>query len=118
MTHAFEHPIAQLLAALVLGTVAVTAAGLANAADDKASARKDCQIIERSGSAGISPGSVSSSVIAGGGKVSAQSSGGNSVTVHSGDGSVSSSVATTGSGGSTIVTHSDGSCVIYRNKKE
>ena len=113
MTHAFEHPLAQLLAAFTLGAMAVAAAGIANAADEK-----DCKVIERLAAAGSQSGSISSSVTAGGGKVSAQSTGGNSVTVHSGNGNVASSVTTTGSGGSTIVTHSDGSCVIYRNKKE
>ncbi|MBV9346877.1 MAG: hypothetical protein JO245_02765 [Pseudolabrys sp.] len=113
MTHALEHPLAQLVTAFVLGAMAVAAAGLANAADDK-----NCKVIERPASAADKSGTISSSVTAGGGQVSANSTGGNSVTVHSGNGSVASSVATTGSGGSTIVTNSDGSCVIYRTKKE
>lgn len=113
MTFAFEHPLVQLIGAFTLGAMAVAAAGIANAANEK-----DCKVIERPAAAASQSGTVSSSVTAGGGKVSAHSTGGNSVTVHSGNGSVASSVTTTGSGGSTIVTNSDGSCVIYRNKKD
>jgi hypothetical protein len=81
---------------------------------------KNCKIVERDASKSPDDGTLSSSVTAGGGKVSAHSSGGNSVTMHSGNGSVSSSVTTTGSGGrgQTVVTNSDGSCTIYRDKEK
>jgi len=82
---------------------------------------KNCKIVERDASAKSSDGALSSSVTAGGGKVTAHTSGGNSVTMNSGGGSVSSSVSTTtGSGGhsQTVVTHSDGSCTIYRDKEK
>ena len=81
---------------------------------------KNCKIVERDASAKSSDGTLSSSVTAGGGRVTAHTSGGNSVTMNSGGGSVSSSVSTTtGSGGrtQTVVTHSDGSCTIYRDKE-
>ena len=82
---------------------------------------KNCKIIERDASAQSSDGTLSSSVTAGGGKVTAHTSGGNSVTMNSGGGSVSSSISTTtGSGGrsQTVVTNSDGSCTIYRDKEK
>ena len=86
------------------------------AADDS----KNCKIVERDASQADNSGTLSSSVTAGGGKVSAHSTGGNSVTMNSGNGSVSSSVSTTGSGGrgQTVVTNSDGSCTIYRDKEK
>lgn len=94
----------------------VAAAGLpAFAANDE-----NCKIVEREASTDNS-GTLSSSVTAGGGKVTAHTSGGNSVTMNSGNGSVSSSV-TTGSGpggrSQTVVTNSDGSCTIYRDKEK
>ena len=86
------------------------------AADDD----KNCKIVERDVPAEKS-GSLSSSVTAGGGKVTAHTSGGNSITMNSGNGSVSSSV-TTGSSSDgrsqTVVTNSDGSCTIYRDKEK
>jgi len=85
------------------------------AADDS----KNCKIVERDASQADNSGTLSSSVTAGGGKVTAHSSGPNSVTMNSGNGSVSSSVTTTGSGhGQTVVTNSDGSCTIYRDKEK
>ena len=62
-------------------------------------------------------GALTSSVTAGGGKVSGHTTGGNSVTVHSGDGTSSSSVTTSssGNGGSTTVTSANGDCTIYVN---
>ena len=81
---------------------------------------KNCKIVERDASQADNSGALSSSVTAGGGKVTAHSTGGNSVTMNSGNGSVSSSVTTTGSGGrgQTVVTNSDGSCTIYRDKEK
>jgi len=86
------------------------------AADDS----KNCKIVERDAGPADNSGALSSSVTAGGGKVTAHSSGPNSVTMNSGNGSVSSSVTTTGSGGhgQTVVTNSDGSCTIYRDKEK
>jgi hypothetical protein len=85
------------------------------AADDK-----NCKIVERDASQADNSGTLSSSVTAGGGKVTGHSTGGNTITTHSGNGSVSSSVTTTGSGGhgQTVVTNSDGSCTIYRDKEK
>ena len=98
-------------AAVIVFAVAMPAL----AADDQ-----NCKIVERDASTGNS-GTLSSSVTAGGGKVTANTSGGNSVTMNSGNGSVSSSV-TTGSGpggrSQTVVTNSDGSCTIYRDKEK
>jgi hypothetical protein len=86
-------------------------------ADDADS--KNCKIIERPAGSADNSGTLSSSVTAGGGKVTGHSTGGNTVTMNSGNGSVSSSV-TTGSGGhgQTVVTNSDGSCTIYRDKEK
>lgn len=73
-----------------------------------------CKVVERKG--GTPPGSLSSTVTAGGGHVSASTNGGNGVTVYSGNGGGSSSVATAGTNGngtSTMVTTGDGSCTIY-----
>ena len=80
---------------------------------------KNCKIVERDAAAKSNDGTLSSSVTAGGGRVTAHTSGGNSVTMNSGGGGVSSSVSTTGSGGhtQTVVTNSDGSCTIYRDKE-
>ena len=79
-------------------------------------------MVERKTGDGGNSGSLSSSVTAGGGKVSGHTTGADkSVTVHSGDGRTSSSVSTSGSsGGSTVVTGSGGDCVIYvdPDKKE
>ena len=96
--------------------IAIIIATPALAADDD----KNCKIVERDASTDNS-GTLSSSVTAGGGKVTTHTSGGNSVTMNSGDGKVSSSV-TTGSGpggrSQTVVTNSDGSCTIYRDKEK
>ena len=109
--------------ALVLSaTLAVAATtvwlGKASYAADSADS-KNCKIVERDAS-NNPPGTLSSSVTAGGGKVSGQTTGGNSVTVTSGNGSSASSVSTTGSGGhqQTVVTNSDGTCTIYRDKEK
>lgn len=92
------------------------------AADDSnksVSNPNNCKVVERKPGDSDQSGTLSSTVTAGGGKVSANSTGPNSVTVHSGNGSTSSSVTTTGSGrGSTTVTTSDGNCVIYVNPGE
>ncbi len=90
----------------------------ARAADNSStSARtKDgCKVIERKADNDAAPGTLSSSVTAGNGKVSGYTTGDNSVTIHSGDGKTSSSVATAGSsGGSTVVAGSgNGDCTIY-----
>ena len=81
----------------------------------------DCKVVERKESPGTTSGGMTSSVTAGGGRVSGSTTGaGNSVTVHSGDGKTSSSVATAGgSGSSTIVAGTgSGDCTIYVNPGE
>jgi hypothetical protein len=115
-------PSAKLLAAVAIAAIG----GVAFAADDHSSSStsasvsnpNNCKVVERK--PGENPsGTLSSSVTAGGGRVSANSTGGNGVTVHSGNGNTSSAVTTTGSGnGSTIVTTSDGNCIIYVNPGE
>jgi hypothetical protein len=116
--------------AKLLIAVAVTAiTGVAFAADDHSSSStsasvsnpNDCKVVKLKPGENPPSGTLSSSVTAGGGKVTANSSGGNGVTVHSGNGNTSSAVTTTGSGnGSTVVTSSDGHCTIYvtQGKKE
>ena len=99
----------------------LTGAALLFPLSASAQSDKNCKIVERDAAAKSGDGALSSSVTAGGGKVTAHTSGGNSVTMNSGGGSVSSSVSTTtGSGGrsQTVVTNSDGSCTIYRDKEK
>ena len=57
-----------------------------------------CKVVQLKPGERAPSGAMTSSVTAGGGKVSGRTTGGNSVTVHSGDGTTSSSV-TTGSSG-------------------
>jgi hypothetical protein len=99
--------------AIAGGVVAFNAA--AEEPSHSAATTKDgCKVVERK--SGDPSGAMSSTVTAGGGKVSGYTTGGNSVTVHSGDGKTSSSVSTAGSsgGGSTVVTGSgSGDCTIY-----
>jgi len=105
----------RLISLAVLPAAALLFALPASAQNDK-----NCKIVERDAAAKSNDGTLSSSVTAGGGRVTAHTSGGNSVTMNSGGGSVSSSVSTTtGSGGrsQTVVTNSDGSCTIYRDKE-
>jgi len=111
-----------------LTAAAITAiAGVAFAADEHSSSStsasvsnpNNCKVVEMKPGQKPPSGTLSSSVTAGGGKVTANSTGGNGVTVHSGNGSTSSAVTTTGSGnGSTVVTSSDGNCTIYVNPGE
>jgi hypothetical protein len=103
---------------VAVSALAVLLAAPAFAAGD--ADNKNCKIVERDASKSPNDGTLSSSVTAGGGRVSAQTSGGNSVTMSSGNGSVSSSISTTGSGGrsQTVTTNSDGSCTIYRDKEK
>lgn len=104
----------------LISLVLLPAAALIFVLPASAQSDKNCKIIERDASSRPNDGTLSSSVTAGGGKVSAHTTGGNSVTMNSGNGSVSSSVSTTtGSGGrsQTVVTNSDGSCTIYRDKE-
>src|SRR5947207_12614195 len=79
-----------------------------------------CKVVQLKPGENPPSGTMTSSVTAGGGKVSGHTTGGNSVTVHSGDGN-SSSVVTSGSsggGGSTTVTSANGECTIYVNPGE
>jgi hypothetical protein len=72
-----------------------------------------CRVVERKG--GAPPGTISSSVTAGGGHVSASTSGGNGVTVYSNNGAGSgvATAGTSGGGTSTMVTTGNGNCTIY-----
>ena len=75
-----------------------------------------CKVVERKSGDKSPSGSMTSSVTAGGGKVSGYTTGAdNSITVHSGNGTTSSSVATAGgSGNSTVVAGSgSGDCTIF-----
>ncbi|TMJ04602.1 MAG: glycosyl hydrolase [Alphaproteobacteria bacterium] len=74
-----------------------------------------CKIVQLKPGERAPSGAMTSSVTAGGGKVSGHTTGGNSVTVHSGDGTTSSSVTTSssGNGGSTTVTSANGDCTVY-----
>lgn len=76
-----------------------------------------CKVVQLKPGERAPSGAMTSSVTAGGGKVSGHTTGGNSVTVHSGNGSTSSSITTgtTGSGASTTVTSSNGDCTVYVN---
>jgi len=76
-----------------------------------------CKVVQLKPGERAPSGAMTSSVTAGGGKVSGTTTGGNSVTVHSGDGSTSSSVTTSSSGNaaSTMVTSSNGDCTVYVN---
>lgn len=116
-------PSMKLLTAAAVAAIA----GAAFAADDHSSSSTsasvsnpgNCKVVELKPGEKPPSGTLSSSVTAGGGKVSANSTGPNSVTVHSGNGSTSSAVTTTGSGaGSTTVTSADGNCTIYVNPGE
>jgi hypothetical protein len=81
----------------------------------------DCKVVERKDNPNSQTSGMTSSVTAGGGRVSGTTTGaGNSITVHSGDGKTSSSVATAGgSGNSTVVAGSgSGDCTIYVNPGE
>ena len=71
---------------------------------------KPCKVVKQDKSTGES-GQLSSSVTAGGGKVSGHTEAPNSVTVHSESGSSNSTVTAGGSGLSTVVT-GDGNCVV------
>src|SRR3954464_1766203 len=77
-----------------------------------------CKVVQLKPGENPPSGALTSSVTAGGGKVSGHTTGGNSVTVHSGDGTSSSSSVTTsssGNGGSTTVTSANGDCTVYVN---
>ena len=98
--------------------------GLTQAASSSSTAassdRDDCRVIERHGDVGQA-GSMSSSVTAGGGKVTGHTGGpGSTVTTRSHDGS-SSSVTTGGSSGSSTVTTGSGddcTVTVDRGRKE
>jgi len=98
--------------AIGLGALITSAA----AEDANKSNNSGCKVVQLKPGEQAPSGTLSSSVTAGGGKVSGQTTGGNSVTVHSGDGKTGSSVTTgssSGAGSSTTVTSADGSCTVY-----
>lgn len=94
-------------------SVALTYPSFAN--EKTADNPNGCKFVERKG--GPPPGSIASSVTAGGGHVSAYTStgaGGNAVTVHSGDGNSVATAGTTGNGSSSaMVMNGNGDCTIY-----
>jgi hypothetical protein len=103
-----------------LGILAVACLGfaaVAQAQNTTADNRGNCKVVHLKPGEHAPSGTISSSVNAGGGKVSGSTTGGNSVTVHSGSGSASSMVTTgsSGSGSSTTVTSANGDCTIYIN---
>jgi hypothetical protein len=105
---------------LVLALTAVTVAGaqITKAADDKNPG--GCKVVELKAGEQPPSGAMSSTVTAGGGKVTGSTTGGNSVSVHSGNGSTSSTV-TTGSSSdgktTTTVMSSNGECTVYKQSK-
>ena len=78
----------------------------------------NCKVVHLKPGERAPSGTMSSTVTAGGGKVSGTTTGSsNSVTVHSGSGSASSVVTggSSGGGSSTTVTSANGDCTIYIN---
>ena len=96
-------------AALGLGLAIASSAALA--APKTADNPNGCKVVERKG--GTPPGSLSSTVTAGGGHVSASTSGGNGVTVTSGNGTSAVATGTTSGRTTTTVTSGNGDCTIY-----
>jgi len=97
-------------AALGLGLAIASSAALA--APKTADNPNGCKVVERKG--GTPPGSLSSTVTAGGGHVSASTSGGNGLTVTSGNGTSAVATGTTSDGRTTTtVTSGNGDCTIY-----
>jgi len=107
-----------LLAAVALTGLIVAGAETSKAADEKNSG--GCKVVELKPGEAPPSGTLSSTVTAGGGKVTGSTTGGNSVSVQSGDGSGSSAV-TTGSSSdgksTTTVMSSNGECTIYKQSK-
>ena len=102
-----------MFAALGLGIAAI-ASSAALAEPKTVDNPNGCKVVQRQG--GSPPGSLSSTVTAGGGHVSASTSGGNGVSVSSSSGNGTSAVATgTTSDGrtTTTVTSGSGNCTIY-----
>lgn len=79
-----------------------------------------CKVVHLKPGENPPSGTVSTSVSAGGGRVSGTTTGSSSVTVHAGGGSASSVVTGAGSssGGTTTVTSANGDCTIYINPGE
>jgi hypothetical protein len=120
MSQTLSHPFSARPLLLVLALTAVTVAGaqIATAADDKNPG--GCKVVELKAGEQPPSGTMSSTVTAGGGKVTGSTTGGNSVSVHSGNGSTSSTV-TTGSSSdgktTTTVMSSNGECTVYKQSK-
>ena len=73
--------------------------------------RDGCKVVERKSTDNDHSGPLTSTVTAGGGKVSGSTTGADkSVTVHSTNGSSSSSFATSGSSGGSTVVSGSGNC--------
>jgi hypothetical protein len=117
LSHHFgARPLLLVLALTALTTIA--GAQIANAADEKNPG--GCKVVELKPGEQPPSGAMSSTVTAGGGKVTGSTTGGNSVSVHSGNGSTSSTV-TTGSSSdgksTTTVMSSNGECTVYKQSK-
>jgi hypothetical protein len=98
-------------AGVALGIIAL-AQSPAAAAPKAVDNPNGCKVVERQG--GAPPGSVTSSVTAGGGHVSASTGGGTGVTVYSGSGNGVAAAGTASDGTtSTTVTSGNGDCTIY-----
>lgn len=102
--------IAGLGAAVFLSTSLASAAETSTTTTVTTKDGKPCKVVKQGNSEGAT-GQVSSTVTAGGGKVSGHTDAPNSVTVHSESGSASSTATAGGSGTSTVVT-GNGDCVV------
>jgi hypothetical protein len=107
-----------ILLPLCVLALACTAARADSKSTSTAANREDCKVVEMKKGEGVPTGAMSSSVTAGGGRVSGQTTlPDGSVTTHSGSsagsGASTSSSAASSADGTTIVTNSDGSCTIF-----
>ncbi len=103
---------------LAVACVSFVAVAHAQNAGKSANNPGGCKVVQLKPGEHAPSGSMTSTVTAGGGKVSGSTTGSsNSVTVHSGSGSTSSVVTSGSSGGgsSTTVTSANGDCTIYVN---
>jgi hypothetical protein len=110
----------QIAIPLCVLALACAAARADSKSTSTAANRDDCKVVEMKKGEGVPRGSMSSSVTAGGGRVSGQTTmPDGTVSTHSGSSagsgssSSASSSAASSSDGTTIVTNSDGSCTIF-----
>lgn len=109
--------IALIAGALCASVFTATADESDRAASDR---RDDCKVVQLKPGEAPPSNSMSTSVTAGGGRVSGMTTGPSGVTVHSGDGAsaMASASTTSADGTTTTVTSSNGGCTIYRRAKE